>query len=206
MTKRIRLFGGSFDPVHNGHLKAAQDIFDVMKLNHIYFIPAHVSPFKTEKAQAQNHHRLEMLKLALKGSPYFSVSEYELNKKEVSYTIDTLRHYKKLLGESTELYFILGSDAFLDLPKWKDIEDIFSLTHIVVVSRPGYRLKPLSQILENPMLQKEFVTLQEGKDYKHYTGHHIYLHELEAVDISSTQLRSMITQQKPYSSFVSPLF
>ncbi|MBI3016736.1 MAG: nicotinate-nucleotide adenylyltransferase [Deltaproteobacteria bacterium] len=200
--QKVGIFGGTFDPIHNGHLRVALHIEEKLKLNHIYFVPAYRSPYKTDESFAAPHHRSEMVKRAIIPFPHFSVSEFELNKKGVSYTIDTLKHYQGLLSPDAELYFILGTDAFLGIAQWKQVADLFAIAHLVVVSRPGYQFKPLSQILKNDKLAKEFVALSENKEYQHFTGHHIYFFELPTMDISSSELRDKISQHEPYSSFV----
>ena len=201
-SRRIGLFGGTFDPIHNGHMKAALHSEEKLKLNHIYFIPAYLSPYKTQEIPSDPHHRCEMVRRAIAPHPHFSVSEFEINKKEVSYTIDTLKHYQGILSPDTELYFILGTDAFLGISQWKEVENIFAAVHLVVVSRPGYRFQPLAKILKNDKLAKEFVGLEENKDYRHFTGHHIYFFELLTMDISSSELRGKIFHHESYSSFV----
>ena len=200
--QRIGLFGGTFDPIHNGHVKAALYIGEKLSLDHIYFIPAYLSPYKTHASPSAPHHRCEMVRRAIASFPHFSVSEFELNKKGVSYTIDTLKHYRGILSSETELYFILGTDTFLGISQWKQVNDIFAMAHWVVVSRPGYRFQPLPQILKNDKLSKEFVSVEENKEYSHFTGHHIYFFELPTMDISSSELRDKISRHEPYSSFV----
>ncbi len=200
--QRVGLFGGTFDPIHNGHIKAALHIEEQLKLNHIYFVPAYLSPYKTQMSPSAPHHRCEMVKRAIAPFAHFSVSEFEINKKGISYTIDTLKHYQGLLSSQAELYFILGTDAFLGISQWKQVEDIFATAHLVVISRPGYRFQPLSQILKNDKLTKEFVSLEENKEYRHFTGHRIYFFELPTMDISSSELRDKISRHEPYSLFV----
>ena len=200
--QKVGLFGGTFDPIHHGHLRAALHIEEKLKLDHIYFVPAYLSPYKTHESPSAPHHRFEMVKRAIASFPRFSVSEFELNKKEVSYTIDTLKHYQGLLSPDVGLYFILGTDAFLGIAQWKQVADIFATAHLVVVSRPGYQFQPLSQILKNDKLVKEFDALSENKEYRHFTGQHIYFFELPTMDISSSELREKISHHEPYSSFV----
>jgi len=202
--KRIGLFGGTFDPIHNGHLKAAKEIIEKLELDHLYFIPAYIPPHKTNLGITSSHHRLEMVRRAIQGTPKFSVSEYELNKKEVSFSIETIKHYKSLFSPATDLYFIVGTDAFLGISTWKRVDEIFANCNLIVVSRPGYKLKPFNQIVRNPKLFKEFVTIKEGEEYKHYTGHFVYLFQLSSIDISSTELRKKIAAEEPVASDLSP--
>lgn len=200
---RIGLFGGTFDPIHHGHIKAAKGIRNRLKLDKIYFIPAHVSPFKNRPEVSEGHHRLEMVKRAIKDIPDFYVSEFELSKKEISYTVDTIRHYNALYPENTEFFFILGTDAFLGLSQWKSKEVLFESCNFVVVSRPGYHLRPLAEILQNPKLVKKFVEIKKDEQYKHFTGHSILLFQIPTADISSTTVRQKIANRTPYSLFVS---
>lgn len=200
--KKVGLFGGTFDPIHYGHLKAANDISAKLNLDRIYFIPAYIPPHKTDLGITSSHHRLEMVKRAIQGSLKFSVSEYELNKKEISFSIETIKHYKNLLPTEAELYFIVGTDAFLGISTWKEVPEIFANCNMIVVSRPGYTLKPFDQIIKNPKLFKEFVMIKDGEEYKHYTGHYIYLFQLGSIDISSTELRKRIAEGKSFASYL----
>lgn len=201
--KLVGLFGGTFDPIHNGHIKAAAKVKEKLKLHHIYFVPAYLSPFKSQLIEASPKYRLEMIKRAIKGIPDFSVSEFELNKKGISYTVDTVKHYKKVLPTDTLLFFILGNDAFLGISKWKKIDELFASCNFIVVSRPGYQWEFLGGILKNSKLSKQFIPLKKGKEYQHLSGNKIYFLDMESIDISSTELRKKIKQNEPYSLFVS---
>ena len=181
--KKVGLFGGTFDPIHWGHIKAATAIFEKLTLDHLYFVPAYVSPFKMKIQSASDRDRLAMLKLALGGHANFSISEYELNKKETSFTIETLRHYKKLLSNDVVLYLILGSDAFEGISQWKEVKEIFAVCHLIVVSRPGYPLK------------------SKAHD-THYSGNQVLFFQLPLLDISSTQLREKIDHGEEYSDLI----
>ncbi len=200
--QKVGIFGGTFDPIHQGHIQVTLHIEKELSLDHIYFVPAYLSPYKTQGSVVAAHHRLEMVKRAIAPFSHFSVSEFELNKKGISYTIDTLKHTKNLLPSQAEVYFILGTDAFLGISQWKQVDELFATAHWVIVSRPGYPFKPLSQILNNEKLAKEFMGLSGGKEYKHFTGHTLYFFELPTMDISSSELREKISRHEPYSSFV----
>ena len=202
--KRVGLFGGTFDPIHTGHIAAALGIKDKFKLDRIYFVPAFISPFKTDLGPESSHHRLAMIKRAIQEHAHFSVSEFELNKKGVSYTIETIKHYKKILPQDAHLYFIMGSDVFLEISKWKNPQEIFSLSSLIVVSRPGYQIESLEKVIRDPQLIKEFIALKKGKQYKHFPGHIIYFIRIPGIQISSAELRQKIADNHPYSSFVSP--
>ena len=130
---RIGVFGGTFDPVHVGHLAIAQAALESAKLDRIVFVPARRSPLKDRGPLAGEADRLAMLEAATMGEPRFSVSRVELEREGPSYTVDTLDALK---GEG-ELHLILGSDALADLPKWRSPERIRELAKILVARRPG---------------------------------------------------------------------
>ncbi len=144
---KIGIFGGSFDPIHIGHLILAEEAFLQAGLDQILFMPAKVSPFKQNQEMASEFHRLEMIKLAIKGNDKFQFSDYEFRGQDVSYTIHTLRGLKKLLGEEHNLYFIMGTDAFLDIEKWYCSKELLMEFSFIIGSRPGYKEDLLMNII-----------------------------------------------------------
>lgn len=137
---KIALFGGTFDPIHIGHLIAAEDIFRILKLNKIIFVPTGIPPHKTYKVLTDAKHRFAMVKLAIKGNPKFSISNYEIRKKEEAYSIDTVRYFKKRLGNKVKLYFIIGSDIVSELHTWKDVKELIKLCNFIVMTRQGFKV------------------------------------------------------------------
>ncbi|MFH1823989.1 MAG: nicotinate-nucleotide adenylyltransferase [Candidatus Firestonebacteria bacterium] len=137
---KIALFGGTFDPIHTGHLIAAEDIFRILKLDKIIFVPTGVPPHKSCKNITQAKHRFAMVKLAIKGNQKFSISNYEIKGKEKAYSIDTVRYFKKRLGSSVKLYFIIGSDIVRELHAWKDIKKLIKLCNFIVMTRQGFKV------------------------------------------------------------------
>jgi len=127
----VGVFGGSFDPVHHGHLAIALAALELLPLDHVVLVPARRSPLKGEAPRASERDRLAMLELAVKDEPRFSVSRTELDRPAPSYTVDTL----EALGSEGKLFLILGADAARDLPRWKDPER--KLAEIVIARRPG---------------------------------------------------------------------
>ena len=132
--KSIGLFGGSFDPPHKGHIVAAREALEKAKLDEIVFVPANVSPLKVGRMSASNDDRLVMLRLAVADEPRFKVSDYELRRSGVSFTIDTVRHFRAAHPDD-ELAFIIGADAFATLHQWKDADELKKLCGFVVVER-----------------------------------------------------------------------
>lgn len=134
--KRIGLFGGSFDPVHLGHLLVAQAACEELALDRLFFIPAAQSPFKPESQPAPTAIRLRMLRLALAGKPNYEIDSQEISRGGVSFTIDTVRDYTRRFPE-TELFYLIGADHVPTLPKWREAEDLARSVQFVVIPRPG---------------------------------------------------------------------
>ena len=135
----IGIFGGSFDPVHNGHLAAARAVLARNPLDAIWFVPARVSPLKIGHMRADDTHRLAMLRLALSGEPRFELNDYEINKGGISFTIDTIRHFRAE-NPNDDFSLIIGADSLATFPKWKDAEQIMNHCRIIVLARRGASL------------------------------------------------------------------
>ncbi|QDU88087.1 Nicotinate-nucleotide adenylyltransferase [Pirellulimonas nuda] len=133
---RLGLFGGSFDPIHNGHLAVARACYEQASLDGVCFIPSAVQPHKPDGPQAGDEDRWQMLLLALEGRAGFSASRIELDRGGVSFTVQTLRTLRAQ-HERAELFFLLGADTLLDLPNWREPEEVLRLATPLVVCRPG---------------------------------------------------------------------
>ena len=136
MQLRIGLFGGSFDPVHNGHLLVAQAALEEAALDRLFFIPAAQSPFKPDCSPIPGSERARLLRLALAGKPLFEVDEQELHRGGVSYTIDTVRDYA-VRFPGAKLFYLIGADHLVPLPKWRAAGELAEKVSFVVVPRPG---------------------------------------------------------------------
>ncbi len=134
--QRLGLFGGSFDPVHLGHLLVAQAAREELGLDRLYFIPAAQSPFKPDRQPTRGADRLRLLRLALAGKDWCELDLQELNRGGVSYTIDTVRQYRDRFPDS-ELYYLIGGDHVSQLPKWRAAAELASLAQFVAIPRPG---------------------------------------------------------------------
>ncbi len=137
---RVGLFGGTFNPPHYGHLRAGEEVRERLGLDKVLFIPAGNPPLKAGGLEDASV-RLSMTEIAVSGNPFFEVSDIECKTREKSYSVDTVRRLKALRHED-ELLFVLGIDAFLDLPMWKDPEALTSLVDFVVISRPPFCFGP----------------------------------------------------------------
>jgi len=153
--KRIGIFGGTFNPIHSGHLIIAQEVCRHLNLNRIIFVPAYIPPHKNNQDLANAIDRYEMVKIAIKNNPKFKVSASEIKRKGKSYSIDTLREFKSRFGNNASLVFIIGADSVKELKYWKEISNINKLVKFVVVNRPGYLIKYLprgTQRIDIPLI------------------------------------------------------
>jgi nicotinate-nucleotide adenylyltransferase len=135
-VQRIGLFGGSFDPVHLGHLLVAQAAREELELERLFFIPAAQSPFKPDSKPTSSEERLRLLRLALAGKTWCEIDEQELQRGGVSYTINTLSDYHQRFPEA-KIFYLIGGDHVHKLPTWRDAEELARLAEFVVVPRPG---------------------------------------------------------------------
>ncbi len=136
-SKAVAILGGAFDPVHLGHLSLAEDTFRDLSLDEVWFVPTAQSPLKENTAGLSKEGRLELLEAALEGYPQFSVNRFEIDRGGVSYTIDSVEHFKSERPD-VSFYWIIGGDQVAQLHKWKNIEALCELMTFVIVSRPGY--------------------------------------------------------------------
>jgi len=134
--QRIGLFGGSFDPVHLGHLLVAQAAVEELSLTRLYFIPAAQSPFKPDNRPAPGAERLRLLRLALAGKATCEVDDQEIERGGISYTVDTLRDYTRRFPEA-ELFYLIGADNVAHLPKWRDAAELARHAEFIAIPRPG---------------------------------------------------------------------
>jgi nicotinate-nucleotide adenylyltransferase len=137
--RRVGVLGGTFDPVHYGHLVVAEEVYATLQLAEMVFVPAGQPPHKTNAEITTAKHRLEMLELAIASNPHFTISRVDLDRPGPCYTVDTLRLLREQWGDKTAIYFVIGRDSLEELLSWHDPSGILEqLTHLVAVTRPGY--------------------------------------------------------------------
>jgi len=185
---RIGIYGGTFAPVHNGHVKAAEEFFRQMELDLLYIIPAAVPPHKHIDACDDPHHRLKMCELAFAGMERVFVSDMEIARGGRSYTVDTLR---ALTGEDRRLFLLMGTDMMLTLDKWREAEDIFRLCYPVYMRREN-----------DPIIEGQIVA--KNKEYLARYGKIVRRVPMEFVDISSTEIRDRVKHGAPIDGVVPP--
>jgi nicotinate-nucleotide adenylyltransferase len=194
--KRIGLFGGTFDPVHYGHLRAGEEIRQAFSLSWVEFLPARNPPHKTDLPLTDISHRMAMLRLAVEGNPAFRISEVEAIRDGASYLVDTLQAYREQYPADVELFFVMGMDSFQEIATWHRYAQLFSLSHLVVISRPGYERPELSAVVAEEVAASLVCLPGETDCLEHSSGHRIYFRETTRLDISATRLRSWIRQEK----------
>ena len=140
MKKRIALYGGTFDPVHSGHVEIARKVSELFEIEKVLFIPAQVAPHKIGKPVTEPIHRYAMLALATQNDPRLLISTFELDAPDRRYTVDTVEHFQRVLGESTELFFIMGADSWSEISTWREWERLLRIVNHIVVTRPGYEV------------------------------------------------------------------
>jgi nicotinate-nucleotide adenylyltransferase len=176
--KRLGISGGTFDPIHYGHLIVAEDIREKLGLDRVLFIPSGKPPHKDDAKVTDASMRFEMVKRAISGNRYFEVSRIEIDRPGYTYTIDTLRELRKLYGEDTCLFFITGADVVKELLTWKECELVFQLSRFVAVLRPGHCALDFAKDIEV---------------LKHRYGAVIHTVEAPLIGISSTIIRERMT-------------
>lgn len=139
---KIGILGGTFNPIHIGHLILAEEVREKLNLDKIIFVPAYLPPHKNNADIANASVRLEMVKLAISANTYFSVSDIEIKKDGLSYTINTVKEFRKAYP-ADELYFIIGSDLLNYLDDWKDLNEVIKMVKFIVATRPGYPLEKI---------------------------------------------------------------
>ena len=202
---KIGVFGGTFNPIHNGHINSLNSIQERLQFNHLFIVPASQNPLSKDKSKdVSSKQRLEMIQIALEDTPYI-VDNSELQRGGLSFTIETLENYRKEYPNSW-MGLIIGLDQFFQFTKWRDYKKILTESNLIVTSRPGEEFphqlsdlnKDLLPLVENKNLGTEEACL------KLKTGQKILFHQLKDVNISSTEIRKNIQQGIPIDDMVPP--
>lgn len=193
--RTIGLLGGTFDPVHFGHLRMAQELVEALQLDAVRFIPAATPPHKSSPFSSAEH-RAAMVGLAIANNPRFNLDKRELHRSGASYTFDTLQSLKDELGNETSLILLMGSDAFIKLNTWHRWQELLSLCHITLVQRPA---SPTSSKEMLPKVLEEFLHdhyTENGADLHTHAAGFITMQQVTALDISATQIRGLLAKKQ----------
>ena len=189
---RVGILGGTFNPIHLGHLRAAEEIGEDLDLQKIYLIPAGIPPHKTPDPLADFSHRLEMVRLASAISPLLEAWDIEGKRAGLSYSIETLRLFHSTFGPQLELFFIVGIDAFLEIKTWKKYRELFEYASFVVINRAGYDAQELPGFLNT--LNVGFTWDPKGRLFCHPSGNTLLQRETTVMDISASRIREMVAE------------
>ena len=205
---RIGLFGGTFNPIHNGHLWAAVEVKNGFNLDQIYLIPAAVPPHKTPGTVANADDRLQMINLAIADLSGIMVADVELRRPGLSYTIDTVRYFKRTLKKGSRIFLMMGLDAFLEINTWKSYQELLEQIAFIIIARPtGAYLNALQgrKILEDYFksgLAANYHLAAGGDYYLAEEKQPIYFCDVNAPDISSTIIRRKVKEKKAIENWV----
>lgn len=195
--KRIAFFGGSFDPVHNAHLRIAQKLPELFRLDEFYFVPAFHAPHKPDMEPLSAYHRFAMLTLATEDEPLAKVSTIELDAPEKPYTIETARKLLGKYGGEAQLFFVIGADSWRDITTWREWETLLTLANFIVVERPGVEIR-LSHV--TPTIAANVIDLRGKKEMEivvqaaDVQEEKIYITDAVRLDISATAIRNAIKE------------
>lgn len=205
---RIGIFGGTFNPVHLGHIRAADEVTKAFELDKCYLVPSALPPHKDPSGIADPLDRLEMLHMAVENHPLLKVSDVELQRSGLSYTIDTVRYFTGRWEPAPEIFLVMGVDAFLEIETWKSSVELFELVPLVVVSRPGaHRQKSNSivQAIERKLqshISEDYRYSSKGALFRHGNYKPVYIAVIRALDISSTLVRERAATGKRLEGIV----
>ena len=157
---RIGIIGGSFNPIHYGHLVSASEVCNKFKLDKVIFVPSSINPLKSTSNLAEAHHRLNMIKLAIADNPRFENSDIEIKRGGTSYTIDTIKAFVKEYGKDVNIYFIIGIDAFLEINSWASPDKLLKTCKFIVTSRPGYDIREIKSVFKKHTETMEITCLR----------------------------------------------
>ena len=200
--RRIGVFGGTFDPIHIGHLRCAEETREQLGLRQILFIPAADPPHKTRRVTAAAH-RLAMVRRATAGNPAFRVSAIEIERGGRSYTVDTLRALRARLPAGTALTLLVGFDAFREIGTWKEYRTLFTLADLAVWSRPPDTIRTPRALLP-VAARREFCYGPDHQTLRHRTGNHIRFLTVTALDVSASAIRLRLRHGESVRYLVPP--
>jgi len=185
--KSVALFGGTFNPIHYGHLAIAEEVRAKFNLDKVVFVPTFFPPHKEPEALANAQQRLIMAHLATVSNPCFEVSAFEVEKGGKSYSIDTVKHFRQLFGDKVQLYFLVGADMLMEISTWKNIDELLKLCRFIAVPRPGYDLQ---KIFNHYFLASENYSIAND------LLENILIEDIAMLDISATNIRRRVKEWK----------
>jgi len=195
VRKRIAIYGGTFDPVHLGHIEVAKRVSQLFEIDELLFVPAQVAPHKLTRPVTPAIHRYAMLVLATQDDPWLRVSTFELEAPDRRYTVDTLTHFKSEFGESVDLFFVMGADSWSEITTWREWERLLTLVNHIVVTRPGY---DINLDLVNSPVRERIADLRGSKQIPRVVneavGEKIFITDAGMLEYSATEIRRAVLE------------
>ena len=188
---RLGLLGGTFNPIHLGHLRSAVEVRETFQLDRVLLVPSAHPPHRTSKDIADARDRLEMVRLAARGVPLLEASDVELSRPGPSYTIETLQTFHDRYGPECAIHFIIGFDAFSEINSWKDYKRLFAAAHFVVAARSGADLKDLEEVIHG-QVSPQYTYDSTSRAFRHPELLAIFATEVTRYDVSGTQVRNCL--------------
>lgn len=200
MAEKIGIFGGSFNPIHAGHLNSLRHVMKKNKLSKVFLVPNNKNPLRDNNEMPSGEHRVNMIKLAIKDEKNVAVDDQEVIRGGLSYTIETIRYYESKYG-SENIYFIMGADSFENFDKWKNFEDILKASNLIVTTRPHSELP--FEIEDFPKgVQPLIKSFEPNGVAKLKSGRQIIYTQLEDLDVSATQIRKRFKLKRSVDSYL----
>lgn len=196
--KRIAIYGGTFDPVHSGHLEIARQVSPLFAIDEFLFVPARVAPHKLDREVTSVLHRHAMLALATNTEPRLCIASFELDSPERQYTVDTLVHFRSRFGESADLFFVMGTDSWAEITTWREWQRLLTLANLIVVTRPGYEFTAAHVPADNaasiidmrgPTRDFEALSVEAG-------AQRIFVTDAVMLDVSATEIRQAAREDR----------
>jgi len=191
LQMKTALFGGTFDPIHKGHIGVAHSAVEIIGADKLVFVPARRSALKGELPAASDADRLQMIRLAITGISKFEVSDWELRRPAPSYTIETVRYFHHVLGPDAGLYWLLGADSIAELPRWYKIRELIDECFLTCMYRAGHKPPDFSHLTDT-LGSDRVKKLQEN------------IIQTPLIDISSTQIRALLIEGQDAGNMLSP--
>jgi nicotinate-nucleotide adenylyltransferase len=210
IPKRVGLLGGTFDPIHYGHVRLAESLSTIFNFDELLFIPAYSPPHKAFEDITSAYHRYAMTVLATLQMERARVSAAEIFAPECRYTADTVAAFRADYPPETQLFFLMGADSFVNLPKWERYRTLLDSCHLIVMSRPTYDVGDLTTLAARYGAGR-VIDLRGGKlspsvlSSTLESGKHVFLTDLIALDVSATEIRLAVSEGRSIARFVPPL-
>ncbi len=185
--KAVAIFGGTFNPIHLGHLSVAEEIRTKFNLDKVIFVPTNLPPHKNQSDLVSARQRWLMTHLATVTNPCFEVSTFEIDSGGKSYTVDTIKHFQKHFGDKVKLYFIIGADMLVEITTWKNVSEILKMCRFIAVSRPGYDVQKIFN---------QYFLGSKNSSIASELMENVLVEDVAMLDINSTMIRQRVKEWK----------